>query len=189
MLENLKGKRNRDKRIELELSRCRIPIERVEEQLDPITYKIIGKLPGPFLFMRTPGSWLVKGPMPLEIAEELYADPIGRDDIRTESGPGENPPPHTQSHWLFPCTDYKQLSPEQLNAVVETLVMYDAGFFPVGWHGIDSDHPELLGARQYVLNYYIRTEVGLRLFVDTLFKHQLATLVELERSRAEPVAA
>lgn len=36
-----------------------------------------------------------------------------------------------------------------------------------------SDEPEKLGAQKYVTNYHIDTEIGLRLFADTIKKYGL----------------
>ncbi len=71
---------------------------------------------------------MVNGPVPLEVAELLYADPVGRTDIRAAGHAGAPPP----SDWTT---------------------------------AIDGD--------EFVTTYHIDSEVGLRVFVDTLKLHNL----------------
>jgi len=78
---NLAGRDDCDQYIVEELVCVKIKVVRGERMAGEVPASITGIL-GPFVFERRWAYWAVKGPMPLRVAEELYADPIGKTDIR-----------------------------------------------------------------------------------------------------------
>jgi len=118
-----------------------------------------GKL-GKFEFQRAWYYYMVKGLVPLAVAEELYADKIGRTDIRVTGHCG-CPPPKDWTTRYNPSTDIRMItkkSAEEYPNIVKDL----------GWEVNDE------GGEQYVDNYHIDSELGLCLFVKTIKKHKLA---------------
>lgn len=128
-MKNLAQDQGCDAHIAKELARSRIPAVSVEKTNTEVPYRIIGQL-GEFTFKRGWYYWVVKGAIPFEIAKELYADPVGKTDIRF-NGHAAGPDPET----------IKSRRDD------DNLCVYDA---------------------------HIDTEVGLRLFADTLKHHGLA---------------
>jgi hypothetical protein len=183
VFSNLAGVAGCDLQISYELKRARIPIEQVEQPANSeVPYTLIGKLNGPYTFTRLWTYWAVEGLVPLSVAEELYADPVGRDDIRVAGHCG-CPPPAEWAEWL--TLDEELVLPAGEEKLAEKLAgLYAASASP---QVIFSNDPESLDAKQFVTSYHIDSEVGLRVFVDTLFKHQLAS--EPKDPKPEPVAA
>jgi hypothetical protein len=128
-VKNLAGDKDCDREIRRELARARIEIVEGDRTANEVPYSVTGKI-GPFTFGRAWYYWIVTGPVPLDVARELYADPVGRDDVRTGGHAGN----------------------------------YD----PDASYGID-----YFDGSAFISSYHIDTEVGLRLFVDTLRKHGL----------------
>jgi len=123
---NLAGSKDANLVINRELKVCRIdPVEHTENVPGEVPTNLTGKL-GPFEFHRAWYYWIVKGPVPLNVARKLYADPAGRYDVRAGGHCG--------------CVE-----------------------------------PETQCYGNVVNTYHIDSEVGLRLFTDTLRKHGLDT--------------
>lgn len=98
-MKNLAGNKDCDADVEAELTRAKIDIVRAEFPADrEVLTRIAGKL-GPFVFERRWRYWTVSGPMPLDLAEQMYADPIGVSDVRV-AGHCACPPP---KKWAEPC--------------------------------------------------------------------------------------
>lgn len=129
-MQNLAGKADCDVQIKRELERARIDIVALPSRLDAeVPASVVGRL-GRFRFRRAWYYWMVAGPVPLPVAQELYADPVGIEDVRVAGHCGCPPP---EKPWL-------------------------------------RNGP---GDQQFVMSYHIDSEVGLRLFADTLKKHGL----------------
>lgn len=126
-MQNLAGNAGCDEVIARELARCGIEAISVELTHTEVPYRIIGKL-GDFTFKRCWYYWAVKGKVPLVVAKDLYADPVGRTDIRADGHCGALPP-------------------DQVAAETD--------------------------GERYVSSYHIDTEIGLRLFTETIKKHEL----------------
>ena len=126
-MQNLAGNKECDVYIEQELERCEIESVRVERGHTEVPYTITGKL-GSLVFTRGWYYWMISGKVPIAIANELYADPVGKEDIRVRGHCGCPPPD--------------------------------------GW-------TKEIDGKQYVMSYHIDSEVGLRLFADTIKKHGL----------------
>ena len=176
MFKNLAGVANCDERIRYELERARIPIERAGHAFSEVPYTVIGKLDSPFTFTRLWTYYAVEVLVPIRVAEELYTDPVGKDDIRVVGDCG-CPPPKDWARWI--TLDEERVFPVPPE---EKLSIIRAGLR--GQKVVFSDDPESIGAKQFVTSYHIDSEVGLRVFVDTLFKHELAS-----EPKPEPVVA
>lgn len=130
-MKNLAGNKDCDVEIRRELTRCRVPIIEGERSTGEVPASLTGKLRN-FTFNRAWYYWVIKGPVPIEVARELYEDPVGATDVRSGGYAGGSPPEEqSQRRWG-----------EDLPDVVEL--------------------------------YHIDSEIGLRLFVDTIRKHGLA---------------
>lgn len=80
-MRNLAGVKECDLFIERELARARIALEACGEHRGEVPYRMIGRL-GPIEFRRAWTYWVARGTVPLEVARQLYADPVGSTDIR-----------------------------------------------------------------------------------------------------------
>lgn len=176
-MENLAGRVDCDKQIELELKRCGIEVVYL---LAPMRREVpastVGKL-GPFNFERAWYYWVVKGFVPLKVALELYKDPVGRTDVRVAGHCGCPPPDKPWLIWRLP--DGRRVIPTAEEATIDKLIkeglpadIKDTCVF--------SDNPPLLDARAFVESYHIDTEIGLRLFADTIRKYGCDKIVRDE---------
>lgn len=101
---NLAGKQDCDKHIKQELQGAGIKVVPVEPVHTEVHYTLIGHLPG-FEFRRAWYYWVVEGDVPIDIARELYVDPIGHTDVRVIGHCGCPPPDewlggiHIQHDW------------------------------------------------------------------------------------------
>lgn len=114
------------------------------------------------------GYWVVKGLVPLDVAQILYADPVGKTDIRVDGHcgcPAPEPPWTTlrmpDGTELLTLDDKEQLeATKHLNPDFYEDYMKQFSF---------SDDPEVRAkAKCYVEMYHIDTEIGLRVFIDHL---------------------
>ncbi len=80
-MQNLAGKVDCDKTIRLELERCGIPVIVGERSTGEVPATLTGKL-GPFTFRRAWYYWVVDGPVPIHVAEELYSS-LFKGDVRS----------------------------------------------------------------------------------------------------------
>ena len=82
-MQNLAGDDNCDETIKSELTIAEISVEKNPKGRNSgeVPYLFMGRL-GPFTFRRAWYYWMVKGPMPLEAAEEMYKHEDGRKDVR-----------------------------------------------------------------------------------------------------------
>lgn len=169
-MRNLAGNHEEaDEQIRRELERARVSAAKAEPHFHEVPYTIMGKL-GEFEFTRAWTYWVVDGPVPLEVAEELFADPVGRTDIRATGDAGCRPPSEWTT-WLTP--DGHEVAPTEQEAPITRIrgTIKDADV--VFGHLLFSDDPASLGATQFVTSYHIDSEVGLRVFVDALRAHDL----------------
>jgi hypothetical protein len=97
-MQNLAGNKECDEVIAQELERARIDAVRGERRRNEVAASITGKL-GPFTFVRAWYYWMVRGPVPLAIAKEIQADPVGA-DIRVAGMSGGDAP----ERWLSTVT-------------------------------------------------------------------------------------
>lgn len=161
----------RDRILELELTRVGVPVARVDVTApSTVASHVRGSL-GPFTFERGPAHWGVTGPFPLHVAEELYATPVGRTDIRAD-GRARGYPPAEFVHYFDaegnelssdptgeegPAWD---LMAEQLNLTTKR-----PRFVP---DAADA------AAHAVVQSFHVDSELGLYLLVEAIGRHGLA---------------
>lgn len=143
-------------------------------ELDPFPGDRVGytgKL-GPFTFTRSHSYyWIVKGPVPIDVANELYADYIGKKDVRSGGHCGcPSPSEYGQSltaqngKHVLAQKDVDEFRSFMLKGVIPTNAL-DRYVLP--------DTPEAVGAAYFVDLYHIDSQEGLELFADTIKKHKL----------------
>lgn len=174
-MKNLAGKTDCDRDIAEELRRSMIPSVLYAGHLGEVPSLLRGVL-GPFSFSRAWYYWVVDGPLPISIARELYEDPIGRSDIRVAGHCGCPAPEEPWIRWY--TADGKQVLDLKQEAEFEGHRDGDSALMrrlcaenvhKYAW----SDDPLAIGAAACVAGYHIDSEVGLRLFCDTVRKHGL----------------
>ena len=171
-MQNLAGKKDCDTFIERELVRCGIEVVLNQPRDGEVASSLRGQL-GAFQFKRAWRYWMVEGDVPLSVARELYNDPVGKEDIRV-SGHCGCPAPD-DGHWaIWKAEDGRVVVATDHEAKLRELV--GNGTLPeaVLSEYVFSDDPKSMGAKAYITSYHIDSEVGLRIFADTLKKHQLA---------------
>lgn len=114
---------------------------------------------GAFTFRRAWSYWIVSGPMPLDVARRLYADPVGATDIRVNGhcgcpAPGE---PGGRPTWTLP--DGRIVLREWERADFEKI----GDEWAPGWRDkyVFTDDPESIGARGAIDCYHVDSELGL----------------------------
>lgn len=164
-MKNLAGVLECDDFIRIELEKARIQIVQGERVDHEVAYSITGQL-GNFHFRRAWYYWVATGPVPLAIAKELYADPIGKTDIRV-AGHCACPPPE---EWIdYIDADGYTLVPQ--NQYDDFLKCFHDDFrireIMEEQKSRFSDNLERDG-KAYVTSYHIDTQEGLRLFADLI---------------------
>lgn len=94
-MKNLAGVETADRDLRRELTRCGIEVVEHGARLKhpEMRVSVTGQL-GAFTFERAWYYWIVRGPMPLDVAKRLYAHPVGATDIRVAGHCGCPPPEH-----------------------------------------------------------------------------------------------
>jgi hypothetical protein len=91
-MRNLAGDPDCDRFIRDELQRALIPIKELDTpQKGEVPAKLQGEL-GPYTFERAWYYWIVRGDVPLAVAQELYQHPVGKADVRVVGHCGCPPP-------------------------------------------------------------------------------------------------
>lgn len=170
---NLAGNKDADSHIRNELTRCGIDSVVAETKGGEVPYTIIGKL-GKFTFSRAWYYWVVSGPTPIKMAEELYDGPF-RNDIRSGGDCGCRPP----ATWAHSIHEGKQVITASVYAeyvelaknspVIQDLI--DSQRFKAAYHIIDND--DLSPFNSVVNTFHIDSELGLYIFVQALKKYGL----------------
>jgi hypothetical protein len=165
---NLAGHPDCDRIIRHELERARIEIVEGERRPREVPYTVTGRL-NVWTFRRAWYYWVAAGQLPLDVAQRLYADPVGKTDVRVAGHCGCPPP---EPPWLvyFDADGIRLLhDPDGKEA------QFYADFVERGVLNAEQlagkrfvpDAPAV-AARVVVESYHIDSEVGLRLFADTL---------------------
>ena len=168
---NLAGNKDADKTVALELERARIPVKElpVDERGGEVPCTIMGQA-GEFKFRRAWTYWRISGRIPLKIALDLYADPVGKTDVRV-NGSCVCPEPGThggQPEFINPKTNRQVCSRNQEHAWNELIKRHPS--WADDEHTLEfADDPATV-AEAFIMTYHIDSEVGLRLFMDTLRK-------------------
>lgn len=139
-----------DPKHQKQLDRCRVP-----------------HFTEPFTFEHSHSYyWRVNGPVPLAVAQQIYADPAAN-DIRVAGHCGCPPPEDPWITWLMP--DGTILTSEAEGATFETMAERHPWANDAMKDYTFSDDPAVKGtARGYIETYHIDSELGLRVFVDYL---------------------
>lgn len=169
-MRNLAGAHYCDDVIQEELSQAGVPIVEVprDDVHSEVPYTLEGRI-RPFRFQRAWYYWVVKGPVSIEAAREMYANPIGRKDVRA-GGDCTCPEPETQAEWFDPEGHKLWADPtgEQEAEAKRLTAKYgpyrDSGIFV-------PDLSKVPGAHAYVTCYHIDSQAGLNLFVETMRKY------------------
>lgn len=174
-MENLAGKQECNRNIKRELTRCGIEIVRNQPREGEVSSSLRGKL-GNFTFSRSWSYWVVSGDVPLAVAKELYADPVGKTDIRVGGHCGCPPPEGLYVKWLD--KDGKLLYTTEEQKKCERYAKCGGALAEVANRVLSDpknrfvDDPGAVGAG-FLTGYHIDSEIGLRLFADTLKKHKV----------------
>ena len=171
-MRNLAGHENPDSIIEEELFIAGVPAVRGERSPHEVAASVTGKLGG-FVFTRAWYYWVVDGPVPYGVAQEIYEQqPYGRRDVRVAGHCGCPPP---EDPWLtYRAKDGRLviIQPSALGQATkkefpEVFADWDSKFIEVE----SKSERVALAVSVYVENYHIDSQGGLKVFVDALRKH------------------
>lgn len=175
-MKNLAGNADCDVFIRSELLLARIPIvDHPRTDHPDIKTTVSGQL-GEFRFQRLWYYWQAVGPVPLVLAKQLYADPVGKKAIRVAGHCGCPPPEHPWvDHYaadgvqLVHDPDGKQLREvnEMLSSPSEYMREVAQSCLTKYRYVLDAF---TVAARSVVSLYHIDSEEGLRIFADAVRK-------------------
>ncbi len=167
-MKNLAGDDNCDREIRRELERARIEIVEGERSTHEVPASLTGKL-GPFTFRRAWYYWVAEGPMPIKMARELYADPVGKDDVRVGGHCG-CPSPDKYGATYYDADGLQLYSDPTGEEARKQAHFLEKGFITPEQCSLYRFVPDKRAAavRAIVDCYHIDSEVGLRLFADTI---------------------
>jgi len=160
-MRNLAKDENCDAYILKELTDARIRLVRGEKQNGEVPATITGAL-GAFRFIRKWSYWAVEGNMPIEVARELYEDPVGKTDVRVMGHAGCPAPKDPWIEWYD--SEDRRIFPNSKRP---------KGYFGKGTgYQMFFKDPSKVG-KGYIPLYHIDSTEGLKLFADAIRKHQL----------------
>jgi hypothetical protein len=174
-MRNLAGDPKCDSSIIDELQAAGVERVKGEKTGREVDASVSGKL-GSFTFRRAWYYWVVEGPTPLHVAEEMYKNPIGRTEVRCGGHCGcPAPADYGVAHYdaagkmLLPLDgpDYKLIQAKPWSAGLADILA-----------GVEQkcrfvENPRLEATSSIVDCYHIDSAEGLRLFVDTIRKYGL----------------
>lgn len=172
-MRNLAGNPSCDQYIAKELTRARIQLvthTHEEHSSHEVPWSITGKL-GPFIFTRAWRYWIVEGLVPLAVAQELYGDPVGVTDIRVAGHCG-CPSPEEYDN-LYTADGHRVIEASERPKLEAFMKEVESALSPLPYPFVYSDDPRASTAQLFVDRYHIDSEIGLRIFADTLRKHGL----------------
>lgn len=162
---NLAGCKSSDSYIENELKRCGINIIKCEKSSGEVGYSIHGKLDH-VTFNRAWRYYIVKGKIPLEVANKLYENEIGKSDIRVNGHCG-CPPPLEQA--IYEDAEGNILiSKEEMDEINLWIKKRPDYKFENNYKNIDEVPIDL--RKGYIELYHIDSELGLYVFTEILKK-------------------
>lgn len=164
---NLAGVKDCDATISEELRLARIPaLNAISVSRDEVPWKVYGQL-GPFQFYRAWYYYIVSGGLvPLKIAEEMYADPLGQKDVRCAGDCACRPP----KQWCDYFYDGKQCCSLKEQAGFDRYIkkgLFKEQDIYSKYHFCEN--PEELG-EGVIASYHIDSLAGLRFFADSITK-------------------
>lgn len=179
-MRNLAGDKECDRCIRAELDEAGIERVKLSERLKrEVAASIVGKL-GPFLFERAWYYWVVKGPVPLVVADEMYAHPVGNKDVRVAGHCG-CPPPSEWAHYFDGDGVPLRSDPKgEKEAEHKAFLAAHPDWFADEPAAAIRFVPDAaaVAARAVVESYHIDSQEGLNLFVETIRRHGLDKSVE-----------
>jgi hypothetical protein len=189
---NLAGVKDCDDTILAELCLAGVPVVWSAEPINrEVAFRASGRM-GLFLFERAWRYWVVRGPMPLSAAHELYKNPLGRATVRVAGHCGCPPP---EKPWIeFIDADgieliaRAQLEDEEKRFGSPSPLMIESrkcGLNELRYRIVENPAAEGLAI---IPSYHIDSQEGLNLFVATIRKYKLAlhTRCSCGRSPGEP---
>lgn len=161
-MRNLAGSKDSDIWCSAELTAAGIPIEIVEKQYGEPQTRVKGRLGG-VEFSRAWYYWIANGRVPLDVAQRLHADPVGRKDVRVAGHCGCPPPEEWARYYDGDervCVDPDGKEEADFDACIASGVL------------TDEDKPRFAksadGLMAHVESYHIDSAEGLRLFADAI---------------------
>ena len=164
-MKNLAGVPECDDYIRVELEKARIAVVPCELTRNEVPYRLTGQL-GSFTFRRAWYYWVANGPMPLELAQELYDDPIGKTDIRVAGHCG-CPAPEGWVTYLTP--DGYELVKESERPDFERCFK-DTMVELMEKQKLRFSDDRARDGKPVIDCYHIDTQEGLRLFADMIHR-------------------
>ena len=173
-MKNLAGITTCDRDIMNELNESGIPVVLSDPHSGEVPYTIEGQL-GEFKFTRRWTNWQVTGRVPIDVAKELFKNPIGEKYVRVV-GDCMGPQPEMYASW-FTADGHGVRPLSEKSSTENTLKYLTPGSSGAKFLGslVFSDDPKSIGAQQYVTSYHIDTQEGLNLFAQTLRAHGLVS--------------
>lgn len=114
------------------------------------------------------GYWTVKGLVPIDLARAIYADPAGKDLIRTGGHCGCLHPDECGSGKVWIAPNGRKVIPAKEEQTFDQM-MAEGNFKPSNKESyIFHDDPASIGASAFINGYDIDGDLGLRVFVDYL---------------------
>lgn len=174
-MQNLAGNKYATEIVSSELRRCGIEIVNLgADRLGEVPSTVMGKLTcelGEFTFKRAWYYYIVEGRVTLKIANKLYDNPVGKNDIRV-NGNCTCPSPEDQATYydymgkeLVSKEDIEELNKFLLNTTIESTRQFCKKTLPK-LKCIDEVPPD--SRYGYIDLYHIDSELGLYIFVQTL---------------------
>lgn len=180
---NLAGRPDADAEIRRELERARLEIVELDRTKLEVSATLAGKF-GPWTFTRAWYYWVAAAPdgqgIPIELARELYKDPVGKTDVRVGGHCGCPAPDEYGATYLD--AEGRLLMSEKDRETMEHFIKHDLVDANVMDGRAFTADPRKDFYRATIDLYHIDTEVGLRLFADVLL---VATIVHHTRMRKE----
>ncbi len=168
---NLAGKstKNTDDQIRYELERARIDVIALDRSWHEVSATLGGRLCA-WEFGRAWYYWIAQAPLgkgiPIELARELYADPVGRKDIRCGGHCG-CPSPDDYGVQYFDATGNLLLPSRELKIFEDFIARGSLEASVLNGKAFTAD-PKRAHHYATVDCYHIDSEVGLRIFADAL---------------------
>ena len=170
VMKNLAGVATCDQEIKTELMRTGIEVVHGERMCREVPASVTGKL-GAFTFVRQWYYYSAVGNVPIAVARELYADTVGRKDIRSGGHAGCPSPDEYGSEWQL--EDGRKVVPLKEKVIADRLIEKRILNQSHLDQYVFSDDPASQGAKQYVTCYHIDSELGLYKFAEALKRHKL----------------
>jgi hypothetical protein len=165
-MQNLAGHPDSTRLAKSELEAAGIPVVTLAEPYGEPKAWIGGDLHG-FTFRRAWYYWVVEGRMPIDQARGLYADDVGRKDVRC-AGHCACPPPDEWCEWY--AMDGIRLYRDQDGKQAKQWADFMTGRIAddEGEPRFVADPSQVHGARAYVTSYHVDSADGLRLLADVI---------------------